>query len=270
MYNKTKNNTFLFVFLLIIIFLLYVLLRSVISLQTLSPHPNRLTDITAQYGNCKWETEDGSVIMWIDHDMVESYNMVEYAFGTINLGNESTPVYFRFGWTELDIIPITFFDGEKFEPEWDRAAPYYGVADWHTKYTYGSKQMKISIRKNNLEEVERNFALPDMWTLYLTEENLSKEEIQYPELCYPEYYNLYLQYEDIFNGEKVYTEIVSKYGVCDEYLPSDYDPNLSTFPAWGKYIIQGNELGGSIYYIAFNVLDNGKIHNAILVKSEPK
>jgi hypothetical protein len=56
----------------------------------------------------------------------------------------------------------------------------------------------------------------------LSEENLSKDEIKYPEICLPEYYNLYLQYEDIFEGKMTYEGFAEKYGICDTYLPYDY------------------------------------------------
>lgn len=262
-YTSKKNRVFLTILLFIGILGLYLFLRYIVPLHIPSPHPNRLTDITNKYGSCKWETEDGSVVMWVDKEMVERQGKVEYAFGTVNVNGESIPVYFRFAWTELNIIPITFFDGEEFEPEWDYVAHDYGTTDWRTKYAIGSKQMVI--RKSGGENIENNFAVPDKWKLYLSEENLSKDEIKYPEICLPEYYNLYLQYEDIFEGKMTYEGFVEKYGICDTYLPYDYDPNSNTLPTWGEYVVQRNEFGKPMYYIAFNILENGNIYRPILV-----
>ena len=59
--------------------------------------------------------------------------------------------------------------------------------------------------------------------------------------------------------------IQKKYGICDTYLPYDYDPNSNTLPTWGEYVVQRNEFGKPMYYIAFNILENGNIYRPILV-----
>ena len=71
--------------------------------------------------------------------------------------------------------------------------------------------------------------------------------------------------EDIFEGKMTYEGFAEKYGICDTYLPYDYDPNSNTLPTWGEYVVQRNEFGKPMYYIAFNILENGNIYRPILV-----
>lgn len=258
MRTRTRKRDSFFALLLIVVILLTSRYITISLLD--SVHPNRLSDIVNKYGNSKWESEDGKVVMYVDKEILErSKNVlgaVECAFGTVKLNDESVPVYFRFTWKNLAILPIIFFDGKEFEPVWDGARKLSTIEGWYTKYTQGSKQIKIISNEIN---IKYDFALPDEWTLHLVEKNLPKDKIAYPEICLPEYYNLYLEYEDLFAKKMTYQEVVTKYGVCDEYLPHDYDPNSNTLPRKGKYYAQSKDFGEPIYYVSFEVFDDGTV-----------